>query len=224
MKGQYRHELKYSISYSDYLILRPRLKTIMEPDPHTDKVGSYFIQSVYFDNYTDKALKEKVDDVQKREKFRIRWYNGSKQAMTLEKKMKIDNLCMKFGIGITENQYDRIMNSDYDWMLETNNDLLLEFYYRLRQQRLKPSVIVSYTREPFIYQMGNVRITFDSNVKTSLARHDFNYESPLIPASEELIMEVKYDAYLPGVIQDVLQLGDIRQNAFSKYMTCRRYG
>ena len=73
--GSYRHELKYQIGPADYHALRQRLRAVMKCDPHTGADGLYTIRSVYFDNYKDKALREKVDGVQRREKFRIRYYN-----------------------------------------------------------------------------------------------------------------------------------------------------
>jgi len=227
MKGKYRHELKFNITYADYLILRPRLRSIMQLDPHTDEKGLYQIHSIYFDNYQDKALREKVDGVQKREKYRIRWYNTSKDIITLEKKMKVNSLCMKFGTKITEEQLNLILMKDYHWMLESNDELIKEFYYRLFSQRLTPTVLVSYVREPYIYKYGNVRITFDSCIRTSLVHHNWNYDSPFIPVTDQpqqMILEVKFDEYLPSVIAQILQLGNLRQIAFSKYGACRKFG
>ena len=40
----------------------------------------------------------------------------------------------------------------------------------------------------------------------------------------EMILEVKYDAFLPEVIQSLLQTEGIRQQAYSKYGACRRFG
>ena len=40
----------------------------------------------------------------------------------------------------------------------------------------------------------------------------------------EMIMEVKYDAFLPGVIQNLIQTDEVRQESFSKYAACRTYG
>ena len=88
LDGNYRHEKKYPISQGDYLALRQRLRPVMQPDPHAGAEGVYSIQSVYFDNYRDKALREKIDGVQQREKFRIRYYNGDLSFVTLEKKIK----------------------------------------------------------------------------------------------------------------------------------------
>ena len=36
-KGHYRHELKYNISYWQYLQIRSRLRQMMQMDPHTGK-------------------------------------------------------------------------------------------------------------------------------------------------------------------------------------------
>ncbi len=227
MQGKYRHEYKYNISYADYLILRPRLRHIMKLDPHTDSDGSYHIHSIYFDNYKDKALHEKIDGIQKREKYRIRWYNDDLSRIALEKKMKINHLCMKYGKSISYEELHLILSGDYEFLKKTDDEILNEFYHRLTSERLKPVVQVSYTREPYIYEAGNVRITFDSKVKTSLAHHNFTFGSPLIPATDDpnqIIMEVKFDEYLPSVIANAIQLGNIRQNAFSKYGICRRFG
>ena len=70
-KGTYRHELKYLISFADYLAIRQRIRTLMKLDENASKDGKYLIRSIYFDNADDKALREKIDGVQKREKFRI---------------------------------------------------------------------------------------------------------------------------------------------------------
>lgn len=83
----YRHEVKHEISYGDMLALRQRLSAVMYPDPHTVD-GRYYIRSLYFDNLADKALREKIDGVNIREKFRIRCYNGDTGFMRLEKRAR----------------------------------------------------------------------------------------------------------------------------------------
>lgn len=93
--GHYRHELKYNITYWQYLQLRSRFRQVMKTDPHTEADGTYQIRSIYFDNVQDKALREKVNGVAKREKFRIRYYNDNFTHIILEKKIKDNNLCMK---------------------------------------------------------------------------------------------------------------------------------
>ena len=98
----------------------------------------------------------------------------------------------------------------------------------MKYQRLRPKVLVSYIREPYLYPAGNVRITFDSKIRTTLFHREFlSEEVPDISATDTpdtMILEVKYDRFLPGIIQDLIQSGLIRQQAFSKYGACRRYG
>ncbi|MCR4702935.1 MAG: VTC domain-containing protein [Saccharofermentans sp.] len=92
--NSYRHELKFMVSYADYLAMRARFKAVMQPDPHVQGNGRYLIRSIYFDNSNDKALKEKIDGIRKREKFRIRFYNDDLTYISLEKKIKNGSLCL----------------------------------------------------------------------------------------------------------------------------------
>lgn len=82
---RYRHEWKHEIGLSDRLVLHQRLRTVAAPDGHA-RDGRYFIRSLYFDNPADKALREKLDGVDRREKFRIRCYNGDTSLIRLEKR------------------------------------------------------------------------------------------------------------------------------------------
>ena len=224
----YRHELKYSIAYPDYIAMRSRLRQIMRADPHTSADGRYRIRSIYFDNSDDKALREKINGVAKREKFRIRWYNDDLSFITLEKKVKINSLCQKFDALITVDEFRRILSGDTDFMREHPSDLVRELYAKMKYQQLRPRVLVSYTREPYIYDAGHVRITFDSQIRTSLFTRDFLTKGISdVSATDtpgDMLVEVKFDAFLPSVIQDIIQTPGIRQQAFSKYGVCRRYG
>ena len=224
----YRHEMKYDIPYGEYLAMRNRLRAVMSPDPHASTNGLYQIRSIYFDNIDDKALREKVDGIARREKFRIRYYNDDFSFITLEKKMKIDSLCLKYDATISEAECRRILAGDLDWMKDHPQGLIRELYAKMQYQRLRPRVLVSYVREPYVYRAGNVRVTFDSAIRTSLFQQDFlTKEVADISATdtpEDRILEVKYDAFLPEIIQDLIQAPGLRQQAFSKYGACRRFG
>ena len=224
----YRHELKYDIAYTDYLAMRFRLQKIMQSDPHASSDGLYQIRSIYFDNSDDKALREKVDGIEKREKFRIRYYNDDFSFITLEKKMKINDLCLKIDAPITEKECRKILSGDLAFMRGHPDGLVQELYAKMFYQRLRPRVLVSYVREPYIYRPGNVRVTFDSMIRTTLFHQEFLTKEVLdisvTNRPQDMILEVKFDAFLPEIIQDVIQTNGIRQQAFSKYGACRRYG
>ena len=228
LTGSYRHELKYQINPADHHALRQRLRTVMKCDPHTGADGLYTIRSVYFDNYKDKALREKVYGVQKREKFRIRYYNDDFSYITLEKKIKHNDLCMKIDAQLTVEEYRRILQEPGAWMLKNPQPLVRELYCKMKTQQLRPRVLVSYVREPYIYDAGNVRVTFDSHIRTSLFQRGFSdvvlSDICATDTPGDMILEVKFDAFLPEIIRCLLQSEELRQQAFSKYGSCRRFG
>jgi hypothetical protein len=223
---KFRHEYKYFISYSDYLALKSRLDVVAQRDPHAGPEGKYFIRSLYFDNVYDKALREKVDGINNREKFRIRCYNGDDSFVRLEKKSKIDGLCNKISAPVTRDEVMKIIDRDIEWMKDSKHGLIVELYSKMRAGLLKPRVLVDYTREPYIYKPGNVRITFDYDIKTGLYNKEiFDFKAPTIPTNaESILLEVKFDEFLPGIIQDILQVNNRQSQAFSKYGACRMYG
>ena len=225
MDIHYRHEWKHEISFADLLAIRGRLRLMMEPDPHAAD-GKYLIRSLYFDNADDKALREKIDGVNLREKFRIRYYNGDTSLIHLEKKSKRAGLGTKYSAELTAAEAQRIVDGETDWMLASDRPLVRELCCKMKYQGLRPRTIVDYTREPFIYRPGNVRVTFDYDIRTGLQCTDFlNPACVTIPAGDApILMEVKWDAFLPSIIRDAVQTPGRRAEAFSKYAQCRVYG
>lgn len=221
----YRHEWKHTIGAWDLLILRQRLSAVMKRDAHAAD-GTYVIRSLYFDNDRDKALREKIDGVNKREKFRIRLYDYDTTLIHLEKKSKIDGLCLKESAVVSKEEVQRLLAGDHDWMRQSGSRLVTELYSKMKSQGLRPKTIVEYTREPFVYAPGNVRVTIDTNIRTGICSTDFlNPDCVMVPAGETpVILEVKWDEYLPDIICDVIQLKGCQVGAYSKYAACRIYG
>lgn len=221
----FRHEWKHEINYSDMIILRQRLRAVMKPDENAVD-GKYFIRSLYFDNLSDKALREKIDGVNCREKFRIRYYNGDTSLIHLEKKSKINGLGSKQSANFSAEEAQKIVDGDYDWMIGCGRPLVQELYSKMMSQGLRPKTIVDYTREPFVFSAGNVRVTLDYDIRTGLYCTDFlNTDCITFPAGNApVILEVKWDEFLPSVIRDIVQLESRRTSAFSKYAVCRIYG
>ncbi len=222
---KYRHEWKHEITFGDMLVLRGRLARIAKRDKHAIN-GKYEIRSLYFDTLADKALKEKIDGVNIREKFRIRYYNGDLSFIRLEKKSKINGLCRKESVPISAENVQAVLNGSYRALIEKNQPLAAEFYSKITGGSLRPKTIVDYTREPFTFAPGNVRITLDYHIRSGLQNTDFlNPDSVTVPVGNApIILEVKWDEYLPDVIRDAVQLGNSRSGAFSKYAACRIYG
>ena len=222
---QYRHEAKVAISAMDAMVIRSRLSAIASPDPNA-KAGSYLIRSLYFDTPSDRALREKLDSVNKREKFRIRMYDNDPSFIQLEKKSKLNGLGTKCKDRLEVREVQRLLEGDVGWMLDSGRPLVQELYAKWQGQVLRPKTVVQYRREPFVYAPGNVRVTLDSELRTGVRSLDFlNPDCLLVPALDApALMEVKWDDFLPGIIKDAVQLGGRRKAAFSKYAACRVFG
>ncbi len=220
-----RHEWKHEITAADGRILSSRLSAAARRDCHGQN-GQYEIRSLYFDDPQDTALREKLDGVARREKFRIRYYDGNTSYICLEKKSKLDSLCGKRSVLLSLQEVQALLNGVLDWMPHSGRPLVQELYWKMNTQGLRPKTIVDYTREAYVFPAGNVRITLDSNIRTGLRSTDFlNPACVTVPVGDSpLILEVKWDEFLPDVIRAAVQLPGRHTSAFSKYAACRVYG
>lgn len=222
---QFRHEWKHEITYMDLLALRSRLRMVMQQDAHAVD-GKYRIRSLYFDTAEDKALLEKINGVNIREKFRMRYYNQDASWMVLEKKCKINGLCRKEQARISQETAQDAVRRDAEHLCQNEQALVRELGYKMKAEGLLPKTIVDYTREPFVYLPGNVRVTLDYDIRTGMTGTDFlNPDCIMIPAGNAArILEVKWDEFLPSLIRDLVQVPGTHTSAFSKYAACRIYG
>lgn len=255
---QYRNEIKHLITPGDRAAICASLRAVAQLDPHAREKGYYTIRSLYFDNLADKALREKIDGVNEREKFRIRYYDGDTSVIHLEKKVKRNGVGYKVTCNLTADEVQRIIDGDTLWMAGADRALVVELYAKMKSQGLRPKTIVDYERIPFVYGAGNVRVTVDYNIRfapvypqlrpnastdhstqalTGLGQSQGDDLKGLrctdfldpgcvtIPAGgNDIILEVKWDDYLPTIIRHAVQLKGRRETAFSKYSQCRIYG
>lgn len=222
---QYRNEWKYEITYPEFLILRSRLSAIFPRDGHAED-GSYEIRSLYFDNIRDKALCEKRDGLNRREKFRLRYYNRDPSFIRLEKKSKLYGMCRKECAVVSAESARALAAGEWEALSPEGPSLLAELYAKALSEGLEPKTIVDYTREPYVYEPGNVRVTLDYHIRTGMGSRAFlDPDSATAPVEgAPMILEVKWDEFLPDLVRDVLQLPGQRQTAFSKYAAARVYG
>ena len=220
-----RHEWKHEINAADRLVLASRLSAVARRDVHGQN-GRYEIRSLYFDDLRDTALREKIDGVARREKFRIRYYDGDTSYICLEKKSKRDGLCGKRSVLLGVQEVRALLEGDLSWMPDCGRPLVQELYWKMKSTGLRPRTIVDYTRDAYVFPAGNVRVTLDYNIRTGLDSTDFlNPGAVTVPAGDApTILEVKWDEFLPDVIRDAVQLPGRHTSAFSKYAACRIYG
>lgn len=220
-----RHELKHQIHPREDLVLSQRLKKLFAHDKHAGPDGTYRVTSLYFDTPYDSALREKIDGVNRREKFRLRYYGTDPCFIRLEKKYKVNGLCGKNSARMTQEQVEKLLSGRYEFLLDLGDKLFLEFYSKLKGKGLWPKTIVRYNREAFLYTPGNVRITLDRDIRTGLGNVDFlNPKIFYLRAMEPgTVLEVKYDAFLPEFVRMAVQVPGRQAAACSKYALSRRF-
>lgn len=221
-----RHELKYAINDFEYVTLKSKIKTMMDLDENVGQAREYHIRSLYFDDFSDSSYNEKTSGDFRRKKYRIRIYNKSDELIRLELKEKFDSFIAKTSRVIDKNLYEKILQKKIAFSEVKHDPFLLDFYLEVKMNLLEPKVIVDYVREPFAYAYGNVRITFDKQLQVVINTNDIFKEhalvaSPLMEGS--MILEVKYDDYLPSFIHSGLKLARHQHMALSKYTICREY-
>ncbi|MDQ8736275.1 polyphosphate polymerase domain-containing protein [Paenibacillus sp. LHD-38] len=219
-----RHELKYYLHPQEYLTLRQRVSALLPLDSHAIGEEGYGIRSLYFDGPQDNALFDKTNGIFRRHKYRIRIYNGSDRTIKLERKNKFGEYVNKESASLSREDYDRILNGDSTCLQSSAVQLVQDFYRSLKHEDYRPAAIVDYTREAYVYEHGDVRITFDKRLAAGINTYDL-FDPGLILTealdSTRTILEVKYNEYLPEMIRVLANPHASNRSAISKYVICR---
>lgn len=220
-----RHELKYTLSPLEAKILYERIKKVLTRDPNCPENG-YMITSLYYDDIFNRAYKEKINGEAIRHKFRLRYYNNDYEHIKLERKSKILSITSKDSVPLTRKESEQLLQNDFEFLLLKEDALYKDLYLTLAHNLHSPKVIVRYQRHAFIHPLGNLRVTFDWNIRTSKTNTNFfGSDVHYIPAidDQQVIVEVKFNNMLPDHIRDIFQSGHIMQSASSKYVMARQY-
>jgi hypothetical protein len=222
---KYRNELKYLVSDSEVAIIRRQLESFMTIDENAAD-GSYTISSLYFDDYFDDAFQDVDDGADLKNKYRIRIYDHKDDLIRLECKLKRNAMCAKRSCTLSKWKSEQLVRGRYIRDVADQPDVLKELTYKMMTQGYQPRIIVEYERIPFIYPLGNVRITLDTNIVSSVdTEHflgDFSKRMPILPVGKHLL-EVKYDEFLPNFIYGCFRDMNLEQISFSKYYLSRKY-
>lgn len=219
-----RHELKYYLHPQEYLTLRQRVASLLPLDSHAIGSEGYGIRSLYFDNPQDSALFDKSDGIFRRHKYRIRIYNGSDRIIKLERKNKFGEFVNKESASLGRNEYDQILKGDASCLQASSVPLVQDFYHSLVHMGYCPAAIVDYTREAYVYEHGDVRITFDKRLAAGTNSYDLFDPGLILTETLEptrTILEVKYNEYLPEMIRLLASPHASNRSAISKYVICR---
>ncbi len=226
MTNGYRHEYKYLISKADAELLKLRLPHIMEPDAHAGETGRYTIRSLYFDDFSATAYYDKQDGVKDRAKYRIRFYDYDPSLIKLEKKEKNGSLTRKTAQTITKLDARALEYAHTSGCPDNPDGLTAELRLATVSRGLRPRVLVDYDRTPFVCRDGNTRITLDENLRTRpYIPHLFASPRAMIPVldPDQVILEVKFDDFLPGYLATALADIPKVSMAISKFALCMSF-
>ena len=216
-----RHEEKYIIDYRQYVMLRSRCMGALTPDPHGFN-GSYVITSIYYDDPRNNALYEKLDGLPEHSKFRIRTYDYSGSVINLERKDKHGILTQKYAARITRNQIPLLHGTATD--LSAFSGDAWDLAAQIQAKELRPAVSVRYTRDAFLFEGSDLRLTFDTQLE-AIAPDEETLFSPCfsgVPVLDgnSVIMEIKYGTYIPKFVRKLTDIS-CKQLSVSKYALCR---
>lgn len=219
----YRVEDKYNCTAAELITLQSRIEAALRPDENEGGPEGYSITSLYFDDLEDSCLRDTEDGVNLRNKYRIRIYNDTLDVIKLEVKTKRDNRIWKRSRSISIAEMKKLINRECIEDLASEEDPATLFNLAIKTRGLRPRVIVAYERKAYVYEPGNVRITFDRNVRASDRVEEFGKKNISYDFLQEYdkVLEVKYDEFIPDFLLQLLELGNMQQSAYSKYQMCR---
>lgn len=220
----FRYERKYLINNLQLENYRTRIASMCDVDAHAGEKGQYCIRSLYFDDLNNSAFKANERGTDLRDKWRLRIYNQDGSRIRLEHKMKRNEKVHKDYAVVSREFYEAVVSGkqieiDYPVKNKVINQFLFDYFTR----GLRPMVIVEYEREPYVFEDGDVRVTFDKNIAYSGECDCFlDGNLHLIPLTGigKQLLEVKYTEFLPSVIHSALNMGTARQTTFSKFYLC----
>ena len=221
-----RHEEKFLCSKRQLYLIENRIKNFLDLDA-SQLCDGYSIRSIYFDTETDRFYEESLQGLQIRDKYRIRIYNQSDSVIKLEKKSTVNQLKKKSTSFLTREIVDRILeNKEWHHLYPLSDDTVSDFWRLQRTEMLLPKIVVEYVRKAYVNDVGNVRITMDSDLKASWEAESFfapdMLKIPILP-EDKGILEVKYDGIFPGYLAKIMNLGVLQQISFSKYVLCKNF-
>ena len=216
-----RKELKYSISYNQYIIVSNLLKRIMKPDKHNagGKAG-YFIRNLYFDTIDNKTFEEKMAGLEERAKYRLRIYDLNSKWAKFEIKKKFNDMVVKETAIITRKDAIEVQKGNYDILLKYDDQVLNNIYKEFKMSAYHPVVLISYWREAYTFDSNNIRIVFDRFLKSSSVHLDLFKKEPFSTAKIKkgiVVLEIKYTGFMPKFFKKILQQLSASRIAISKY-------
>jgi len=219
-----RFEFKYHLprALADRLV--PQLLNYMDWDPFAQEKEFYRVNSLYWDSANFQAFHDKLDGYFERKKIRIRYYgddfaSASPHFFEIKRKKGDAILKNRMDVGI-EDVVNFISDSASIKNLKCKDESFVdELLYEIFNKQLKPAVLVSYLRKPFISKFDSkFRVTFDYEIMVAQPTEELFVGHYKSVNDELVVMEVKFNGALPRWFhKEVIEMYSLQKDTFSKY-------
>ena len=211
-----RKEIKYKLSLVEASLLESILDKILKLDKNSNSYGEYNVKTIYFENYLRETTIDKKRNINNLSKYRIRMYENNPNSIFLERKTNCSGVIKKDSEKVARDFVEDVMNGDLYNVLDKNSLLKTSFYLQMVLKQYRPYIIIEYIRKAYVEEKSNIRITLDRNIKSTMNYNSFFDSSSCEYMSSSIILEVKYDRYIPDFVKDILKVLDKNQISNSK--------
>ena len=221
-----REEKKYKISLTTALHLRNRIGSVMHGDSFNGN-DAYLVRSLYFDSIFDEDYFEKQIGTNYHKKIRLRIYDTKSTSAKLELKEKSGTMQRKRSLKVSKKHALELIKGNYEVLKNYEEDLAQELYIIMTTHLYVPRCIVEYERVAFGIPENNIRVTFDSRVRSNEGDFDLFSDALLtypIIHEDDVILEIKYNNFLLSYVKDLVKNIDKAEVSASKYCMARKYG
>lgn len=218
-----RKEKKFELSDVIATNLSNYCSTVLHQDDNNKDLG-YCVRSLYFDSYCNDDYEQKLAGDEVRKKIRLRIYDADDQYAKLEMKQKQNDNQRKRSLTIGREHSERLIQGDYQCLLEYDNPFALELYHLMTMQFYRPKCVVEYRRKAYTLEENNTRVTFDSDIRATESNYNiFDKDLCLYPvySTEKTVLEVKFNHFLLSYIKDIINSVDKIETSVSKYCLAR---
>ena len=228
-RALYRYELKYFVAASQRDKFLELTNFALIPDTHGAD-GLYRVTSQYYDTPDLEAYWEKIDGVNKRQKYRLRFYGPELQTPFFEIKHRHNRVISKERVPLQLEGAQALLEKRIGLdkigdcaLLETeeNAELVERLGFLGGHLDLQAKALISYQRWAYIgADDPGIRVTFDHNCMAYSAeeylRTDSN-QGDFLEQGNPIVLELKFNEVAPVWLVETARAIEARPVRFSKY-------
>ena len=179
----------------------------------TNQYADRYVNSIYFDDVNYSSIRQNLDGVSNKKKYRLRWYDDFKVI-----KDPIFEVKSKNGFDVKKEHYKLNELNKIELINPINLEKIENFInsnFNFKN-KLSPILTTHYKRSYFISSNKLIRATVDTNLRSiSLT---LNNDINIIRKYNHIILEMKYDVDLDHFVRNNVKDINVRFSKNSKFI------